>query len=83
MNEWELAAAILGGGLLVCGGVCARAAIADAVVALEIAGTLASTILMLLSEGLQRQPFADLAITMSVLSVLGALVIVRMLEHDL
>ena len=83
MNEWELAAAILSGGLLVCGGVCARAAIADAVVALEVAGTLVSTILILLSEGLQRQPFADLAVTMSILSLVGALVIVRMLERDL
>jgi len=83
MNQWEIAAAALGGGLFVCGGVCARAGIADAVVALELAGTLLSTILMVLSEGLQRQPFADLAVTMSVLSLLGALVIVRMLEDDL
>ncbi|MGH2832752.1 MAG: monovalent cation/H+ antiporter complex subunit F [Solirubrobacteraceae bacterium] len=83
MNEWEIVAAILGGGLLVCGAVCARAGIADAVVALEVAGTLLSTILMVLSEGLRRQPFADLAVTMGVLSLIGALLIVRMLEDDL
>jgi multisubunit Na+/H+ antiporter MnhF subunit len=80
MNEWEIAAALLGSGLLICCAVCVRAGIADAVVALEVAGTLLSTILMVLSEGLQRQPFADLAVTMAVLSLLGALIVVRMLE---
>jgi multisubunit Na+/H+ antiporter MnhF subunit len=83
MNEWEIAAAALGGGVLVCGGVCVGAGIADAVVALEVAGTLMTTIMMLLSEGLQRQPFVDLAVTLGVLSLVGALVIVRMLEDDL
>ncbi|HLH15187.1 MAG TPA: monovalent cation/H+ antiporter complex subunit F [Solirubrobacteraceae bacterium] len=83
MNEWELVAAILGAGLLPCVGVCLLAGAADALVALEIAGTIATTILMILSEGLQRQPFVDLALTLAVLSILGALALARLLEDDL
>jgi multisubunit Na+/H+ antiporter MnhF subunit len=38
---------------------------------------------MLLSEGLQRQPFIDLAVTFAFVSFVGALVFVRLLERDL
>ena len=41
---------------------------------------LLSTVMMLLSEGLQRQPFVDLAVVSAALSLLAALVIVRLLE---
>lgn len=83
MNEWVIAAAILGVGLLPCVAVCALAGVADGLVALELAGTLSSTILMALAEGLQRQPFVDLALTLALLSLVGSLVFARMLEHDL
>jgi multisubunit Na+/H+ antiporter MnhF subunit len=83
MNEWEIVAAVLGVGLLGCGALAFLSGVAEAMVALEMAGTLASTILMVLSEGLQRQPFVDLAIVLAVLSLLGALVLVRMLEDGL
>jgi multisubunit Na+/H+ antiporter MnhF subunit len=56
--------------------------IADALIAMEIAGTLASSVLLVLAEGLQRQPFVDLAVTLAVLSLVGALVIARMLEDE-
>ncbi|MCW3018652.1 MAG: hypothetical protein JWN10_960 [Solirubrobacterales bacterium] len=83
MNEWEIAATVLGAALLPCVAVCALAGIADGLVALELAGTLASTILMVLAEGLKRQPFVDLALTLALLSLIGSLVFARMLEHDL
>jgi multisubunit Na+/H+ antiporter MnhF subunit len=83
MNEWELVAAILAPALLVCGAVCALASPADGLVALELAGTITTTVLMLLAEGLRRQPFIDLAVVFAVLSLVGALVIARLLEHDL
>jgi multisubunit Na+/H+ antiporter MnhF subunit len=38
---------------------------------------------MVLSEGLQRQPFVDLALVVAVLSVLGGMVIARLLEDNL
>jgi multisubunit Na+/H+ antiporter MnhF subunit len=83
MNEWELVAAVLGAGLVACAALAALAGVAEALVAVELGGTLATTILMVLAEGLQRQPFIDLAVTVAVLSLLGALVMARMLEEDL
>jgi multisubunit Na+/H+ antiporter MnhF subunit len=63
--------------------VCALASIADGLIALEVASTLLSTIMIALSEGLQRQPFIDLALTFALLSLLGALAFARLLERDL
>jgi multisubunit Na+/H+ antiporter MnhF subunit len=83
MNEWELVAAVLGAGLFACGALAALGSVATALVALELGGTLATTILMVLSEGLQRQPFIDLAVTVAALSLLGAMLLARMLEDDL
>jgi multisubunit Na+/H+ antiporter MnhF subunit len=83
MNEWEIVAAVLTACLVGCTAVAAFASVADALIALEIAGSLASAVLMVLSEGLQRQPFIDLALTLSVLSLLGALAFARMLEGPL
>jgi multisubunit Na+/H+ antiporter MnhF subunit len=82
MNEWEIVATVLGTGLVACGALALLGGIGDALVALEIAGTLVTAILMALSEGLQRQPFIDLALTVGVLSLLGSLVFARMLEEE-
>lgn len=54
---------MLGVGLLPCLIVCARSGAAHGLVALEVASALLTTILMVLSEGFQRQPFIDLALT--------------------
>lgn len=83
MNKWEIVAAVLAGGLLPCLGVCALAGVADGLVAMELAGTLVATILMVLAEGLQRQPFVDLALTLAILAIVGTLAIARLLEDDL
>src|SRR5947208_1456880 len=63
MNVWLAAALILLAAMLPLGAVCffARRAI-DGLVALDLAGTNAALALLLLSEGLKRQPFADLAL---------------------
>jgi multisubunit Na+/H+ antiporter MnhF subunit len=83
VNQWELVATVLGAGLIPCLLVCALASIADGLIALEVASTLLSTIMIALSEGLQRQPFIDLALTFALLSLLGALAFARLLERDL
>lgn len=83
MNQWELAAAVLGAALAPCLLVCLLAGIADGLVALEVASALLTTIQMALAEGLQRQPFIDLALIFALLSMLGALAFARLLEHDL
>jgi multisubunit Na+/H+ antiporter MnhF subunit len=83
MNEWEIAAAVLAAGLVPCLGVCLTASTAAAFIALEIAGTIVVTVLMVLAEGLQRQPFIDLALTLAAVSIVGGLAIARLLERDL
>jgi multisubunit Na+/H+ antiporter MnhF subunit len=83
MNEWEVVAAVLGAILVPCVGVASLAGVASGLVALEIAGTVVSTILMVLAEGLQRQPFIDLALTLALVSMVGAFALARLLERDL
>jgi multisubunit Na+/H+ antiporter MnhF subunit len=83
VNEWEIAAALLGCGLIPCLIVCALLEPAHGLVALELGGVLVTTILMILSEGFQRQPFIDLAVTFAFLSLVGSLVLARLLERDL
>ncbi|MFL5862909.1 MAG: monovalent cation/H+ antiporter complex subunit F [Solirubrobacteraceae bacterium] len=83
MNEWEIAAAVLGVGLLPCFALCALLDPAHGLVALEVAGVLLTTILMLLAEGFHRQPFIDLAITLAVLTLIGSLAFARLMERRL
>lgn len=83
MNEWEIAAVALGFALLPCLAVCALAAVEHGLVALELAGVLVSTILMLLAEGLHRQPFVDLAVVFAPMSLVGALLFARLMERGL
>jgi multicomponent Na+:H+ antiporter subunit F len=83
MNEWEIAAIVLAGALVPCLGVCFLAGATHALAALEVASTLLTTVLMLLSEGFQRQPFIDLALVFALLSLVGALAFARLMERDL
>ena len=63
--------------------VCALASAAAALAALEVASTLATTTLIVLSEGFHRQPFVDLAVVLAVLSVVGSLAFARLMEGDI
>lgn len=83
MNAFEVGAAVLGILLFPCLGVCVFGSAVSALVALEMAGTLLTTALMLLAEGFHRQPFIDLALCFALLSIIGALAIVRLMERDL
>ncbi len=81
MNAWLIAAAVLLiGGLLplVVAGLTRDAMAAAA--ALNLAGPVAATILLLLSEGFHRQPFIDLAVVLAVVSFVGSVIIARFLE---
>ena len=81
MNEWLLAA-----GVLLVGGLvplAIAAATADAIsgaVALNRGGPIAALILLLLSEGLHRQPFVDLAVVLAIVSFAGSVIVARFLE---
>jgi multisubunit Na+/H+ antiporter MnhF subunit len=81
MNEWLLAVLVLLASLVPCGCVAVLRSAADGVVALELAGVIDATILILLSQGFQRQPFIDLAVVAALLSFIGAIVFVRFVER--
>jgi multisubunit Na+/H+ antiporter MnhF subunit len=83
MNEWEIAAAILGFALIPCVAVCLLGEAPDALAALEVAGVLVTTILVLLSEGFHRQPFVDLAIVLAPMALVGSLTFARLMERQL
>lgn len=83
MNEWLVAATVLVVGLAPCIALCLAGKPVDGLVALEVAGVLASAILLLLAEGFHRQSFADLAVVFAVLNFAGALTFARLLERRL
>lgn len=83
MNEWEIAAAVLTAALVPCLAVCALTSVASSLVAVELGGALAVTILVLLAEGFNRQPFVDLALVLASLSVVAVIAFARLLEEDL
>jgi multisubunit Na+/H+ antiporter MnhF subunit len=82
MNEWELAAVLLIAALVPCLGVCVFATATAALAAFEVASTLLTSVLMLLSEGFHRQPFIDLALVFGVMSTVGALAFARLMERE-
>jgi multisubunit Na+/H+ antiporter MnhF subunit len=83
MNEWEIAAAVLGAAIVPCLAVALRAHVTSALAAFELAGTLLTSALMALCEGFHRQPFIDLALLFAVMSVIGALAFARLMERHL
>ena len=83
MNQWLIVALVLAVCLLPCAVVCVLAGPMSGLAALEVASALTTAILMLLAESFRRQPFIDLAVVLGALSVIGAIVFARLLEHDL
>jgi multicomponent Na+:H+ antiporter subunit F len=81
MNEWLIAATVLFAALAACGAVCFFAEPVSGLVALELAGVVATAILLLLAEGFHRQAFVDLALVLAVLTFAGSLTFVRLLER--
>ena len=81
MNAWMIAATGLMLTLLPCLWVCVRHSPLDAVVAFELASTITTIVLVLLAQGVRRDPFMDLALVSAVLSFAGALTFVRFLER--
>lgn len=79
---WHLAAIALLVGLGPCGWVCVRCGFAEGLVASQLAGTVAALALLVLAQGEVRQPFADLALILIVLSFVGSLVAARFLEES-
>jgi multisubunit Na+/H+ antiporter MnhF subunit len=81
MNVWMIAATVLLAGLLPCLWVAMRGSIVSALAALELASTITTLTLLVIAQGLRRDPFIDLALASSILSFAGALTFVRFLER--
>ena len=83
MNVWLLAALILVLALFPCLLVCLTTTEGDGLAAVELASVIVSCILLLLAQGLHRQPFVDLALTFALISLVGSIAFARMMEHEL
>ena len=81
MNVWLVAAAVLLVGLIPCGVVCLRAPVFDALIALELASTIATLVLLLVAQGFDRAPMFDLAVVSATLTFAGGLAFARFLER--
>ncbi len=84
MNVWIFAAIVLlVGGLTPLGIVCFVSRPIEGVVALSLAGVIATLVMLLLAEGFHRQPFVDIALVLAVMSFSGSVAFVRFLEREL
>jgi multisubunit Na+/H+ antiporter MnhF subunit len=81
MNAWLIAATVLLFGLLPCLWVAMRGSILSALAALELASTITTLALLVIAQGLRRDPFMDLALVSAILSFAGALTFARFLER--
>jgi multisubunit Na+/H+ antiporter MnhF subunit len=81
VNVWLIAATVLLAGLLPCLWVAMRGTIVSALAALELASTITTLALLMIAQGLRRDPFVDLALVSAVVSFAGALTFVRFLER--
>lgn len=81
MNSWLIAATLLLLGIVPLLVVCMRHSALDALVALELASTITTFVLLLLAQGYRRDPFFDLALVSALLSFAGALAFARFLER--
>ncbi len=81
MNEWLIAALILLVALVPAGAVAFRAGPRSGLVSLQVAGSGATLILLLLSQGFGRQPFVDLALIAAVMSFIGGVVLAGFIEQ--
>jgi multicomponent Na+:H+ antiporter subunit F len=78
---WLIAGAVLLASAVPLLWVCLKRSIFEALVALELAGTITTLLLLVIAEGTHRQPFFDLALVSALLSFGGGLAFARFLER--
>ncbi|MFL5359036.1 monovalent cation/H+ antiporter complex subunit F [Archangium sp.] len=81
MSAWELTALGLLVALMPCGVLCARAPTMDRLVALQLATTVTTLLLLVLARVYQRDIYFDVALVLAALAFPGGLVFVRLLER--
>jgi multisubunit Na+/H+ antiporter MnhF subunit len=79
VNVWFVGATILLLALVPVGWVLVRGEILDALVALELAGTVVTLILLLISEGFKRNSYYTLPLVLAFTNFVGVLIFVRFL----
>jgi multisubunit Na+/H+ antiporter MnhF subunit len=80
VNGWLWAAAVLVAALVPLLAVTVRLPAPEGLVAVEAAGADATLALLLVAEGTGREPFADLALVLAVVSFVGAIAYLRFVE---
>jgi multisubunit Na+/H+ antiporter MnhF subunit len=79
VNIWLWGATALLVGLVPCGWVALRETRMDALVALELGGTVTTLALVLLAQGFHRASYYSVPLALAVLSFVGALLLARFL----
>jgi multisubunit Na+/H+ antiporter MnhF subunit len=79
VNVWLIGATVLLIALVPCGYVVLRARTLEALVALELAGSVVAMVLLLIAEGYHRNSYYTLPLVVSFTNLVGALVFVRFL----
>jgi len=80
VNEWLVAGAGLAFLVLPAGLLAMRGTVFERVVAMQLASTFGVLALVVLAQGFDRDVYFDLAVVTSVLSFVGTLFYVRLLE---
>lgn len=81
MSIWFIASGVLLLALLPCTVVAFRAAVMDRLIALELAGTIATLLIVTLAQGLGRPSIFDVALALALLSIPGTLLYAYFLER--
>jgi len=82
VNAWLWAATVLlVAGMVPCLVVTMRSDALERLVGLELAGVVATLVLLLLAQGLGRSSYIDLGLVLALLSFAGSLVFARFLER--
>jgi multicomponent Na+:H+ antiporter subunit F len=81
VNVWLVAATVLLLGLVPCLIVAARGRHVEGLVALQLAGVIASLAILLLAVGFDRSIYADAAVLIAVLSFAGGMAFVRYIQR--
>ena len=79
MNVWFVGATVLLVALIPVAWVLIRGQIVEALVALELAGTVVTLVLLLISEGFKRSSYYTLPLVLAFTNVVAVLIFVRFL----
>lgn len=82
MSFWLVTSIVLVCGMVLCLVAAARGDELDGLPALSLAGVVALTALITLTEAFHRQPFIDLGVVLAALSLAGSLAFIRFMGRD-